>query len=97
MPTSPSSFTYVTPFSRASAPRRIGRAGVTHFGDVRVAEERVVVDGELRVERTHLALGRDDQRVDLAEHRVGFDERGVEALDDRGDLLLLARILDPPP
>ena len=57
-------------------------------------EERVVVDRELRVERLHLAVGRDDERVDLAEHRVELDERLVELLDDRGDLLLLARILD---
>ena len=57
-------------------------------------EERVVVDRELRVERLDLAVGRDDQRVDLAEHRVELDERAVELLDDRGDLLLLARILD---
>ena len=59
-----------------------------------MTEERVVVDGELRVERAHLAFGRDDERVDLAEHRLRRDERLVELLDDRGDLLLLARILD---
>ena len=38
---------------------------------------------------------RDDQRVDLAEHRVRLDKAPVELLDDRRDLLLLARILDP--
>ena len=57
--------------------------------------ERVVVDRELRVERLDLALGRDDQRVDLAEHRVRADERVVELLDDGEDLLLLVRIVDP--
>ena len=56
--------------------------------------ERVVVDRELRVERLHLAFRRDDQRVDLAEHRVGADEGLVELLDDRSDLLLLARVVD---
>ena len=71
------------------------RLRIAHLGHVAVAVERVVVDRELRVERLHLAVGRDDQRVDLAEHRVGADEGGVEPLDDRRDLLLLARVLDP--
>ena len=34
---------------------RVGRGGVAHRGDVGVLVERVVVDGELRVERLHLA------------------------------------------
>ena len=71
------------------------RLEVAHLRDVRMLVERVVVDRELRVERLHLALGRDDQRVDLAEHRVRADERVVEPLDDREDLLLLVRIVDP--
>src|SRR5439155_21630563 len=37
---------------------------------------------------------RDDQRIDLREHRVGLDEAAIELLDDRRDLLLLTRILD---
>ena len=49
---------------------RVGRLDVAHLGDVGVAEERVVVDRELGVERADLAFGRDDQRIDLAEHRV---------------------------
>ena len=53
---------------------RVGRVRVAHLRDVGVPVERVVVDGELRVERLHLAVGRHDQRVDLAEHRVGRDE-----------------------
>ena len=61
---------------------------------VGVAEERAVVDGELRVERLHLTVRRDDQRVDLGQHRVGLDEAAVELLDDRRDLLLLARVVD---
>ena len=84
----------MTPFSRAKA--SIGSAAAVSriSGDVGMPEERVVVDGELRVERLHLAVGSHDQRVDLAEHRVELDERAVELLDDRRDLLLLARILD---
>ena len=85
----------MTPFSRAA--RSSGGYGleVAHLGDVGMPVERVVVDGELRVERPHLAFRRDDQRVDLAEHRVGLDEAGVELPDDVQDLLLLARVGDP--
>ena len=36
--------------------QRVGGADVAHLGEVRVPEERVVVDGELRVERAHLAV-----------------------------------------
>jgi len=60
-----------------------------------VLVERVVVDGELRVERPHLALGSDDQRIDLTEHRVGFDEAVIELPDDVEDLLLFVRVADP--
>ena len=75
----------------------LGRVGleVAHLGDVRVLVERVVVDGELRVERPDLALGRDDQRVDLAEHRVALHEAAVELADDVEQLLLLVRVVDP--
>jgi hypothetical protein len=73
---------------------RVRRRRVAHLRDVGVPEERVVVDGELRVERLHLAFRRDDQRIDLAEHRVELDERSIELLDDRRDLLLLTRALD---
>ncbi len=72
---------------------RIG-LGIAHLPDVGVPEEGVVVDGELRVERLDLAGGRDDQRVDLAEHRVELDEGLVQLPDDRRDLLLLLRVLD---
>ena len=71
------------------------RVEIAHLRDVGMPEERSVVDGELRVERLDLAVGRDDQRVDLREHRVGRHERLVELPDDREDLLLLARVLDP--
>ena len=73
---------------------RIGCARVAQLGDVRMARERAVIDGELRVERLHLAVGRDDQRVDLGQHRVGFNEAAVELLHDRSDLLLLVRVVD---
>ena len=82
-PTSPSSFTYVTPFSRASASSGSAapRSRISAMSGMPV--ERVVVDRELRVERAHLALRRDDERVDLAEHRLAADERLVELPGDR--------------
>ena len=92
-PTSPSSFTYVTPFSRECL-EQVGSGNVAHLGDVRVPEQCVVVDRELRVERPHLAVRRHDEQVDLAEHRVRADEGVIELHDDRRDLLLLARIAD---
>ncbi len=49
---------------------RVGRLQVAHLGDVGMPVERVVVDRELRVERLDPAVGRHDQRVDLAQHRV---------------------------
>ena len=70
---------------------RIGRGRVAHRGDLRMAVERVVVDRELRVERPHVPVGRDDQRVDLAEHGVEPRVRLEELRHDRGDLLLLRR------
>ena len=59
-----------------------------------MAVERAVVDRELGVERLDDAVGRDDQRVDLGEHRVALDEAAVELSDDVRELLLLAGILD---
>ena len=54
------------------ARQRLERVGgaIAHRGDLRMPVERVVVDRELRVERLHRSIRCDDQRVDLAEHRV---------------------------
>ena len=79
--------------ARRALLRRI-RVEVAHLGDVGMAVERVVVDRELRVERVHDAVRLDDERVDLAEHRVARDEALVELLRDGGDLLLLLGLLD---
>ena len=83
----------MTPFAGERL-ERVGGARVPELGEVGVAKERRVVDRELRVERAHLALRRDDQRVDLAEHRVGLDEAAVEPLEDLRDLAPLAGIAD---
>ena len=48
-----------------------------------VAEGRVVVEGDLGVERVHLAVGREDQRVDLGEVAVAFDVAAVERHQER--------------
>ena len=85
----------MTPFSRANASSGSAALGVAHLGDVGMPEERVVVDGELRVERLHLAVRRHDQRVDLAEHRVRGDEAVGRASRSPSTLGLLARVVDP--
>ena len=71
---------------------RVGRILVAHLRDLGVPVERVVVHRELRVERLDDPVGRHDQRVHLAQHRVEADERVVELADDLRDLLLLRRI-----
>ena len=76
---------------------RIFLSEIAQLLDVGVPVERVVVDRELRVERPDLALGGDDQRVDLAEHRVALDEAAVELADDVEQLLLFVRVVDPGP
>ena len=84
----------MTPFSRANASSGSAALVLAELRDVGMAVERAVVDRELRVERLHHAVRRDDQRVDLGEHRVALDEAAVELPDDVGDLLLLGRVLD---
>ena len=51
---------------------------VAQLDQLRVAEERVVVEVHLGVEREQLARLGDDQRVDLEQARVELDERAVE-------------------
>ncbi len=53
--------------------------GVAQRGHVLVAEERVVVEVHLGVERQHRPLVGDHQRVHLDERRVGGEARLVEA------------------
>ena len=94
-PTSPSSLTYVTPFSRASAssgspPRRPVAPRCPDAGRGRCRPPRT----SSRARAPH-PRG-DDERIDLAQHRLGREERVVELLDDRGDLLLLTGIRHAP-
>ena len=66
-----------------------------------MAETRVVVERHLRVERVHLPVGREDQRVDLHEVGVAVDEQRVELQQDVdravGRLRVELRRLDPRP
>ena len=64
--------------------RVLGR-GVAQLGVVGVAHERVVVERHLGVERAHLAVGRDDERVDLDEHRLLGHEGPVQAVQEGAD------------
>ena len=57
---------------------RVLGARVAQLGVVGVAEQRVVVERDLRVERHHAPVGGHDHRVDLDEHRLLGAERVVE-------------------
>ena len=60
--------------ARAPPARASSRTWVASYSlVVGVAEHRVVVEGDLGVERVHLAVGREDQRVDLDEVGVALD------------------------
>ena len=71
-PTEPSSPTYCRPFSWANCLARVAHLGGVVLGVVGVTEYRVVVEGDLGVERVHPAVGREDQRVDLDEVGVAL-------------------------
>ncbi len=73
--------------------------------DLRVPEARVVVEGDLAVEREHLVVGRPHQRVDLDQRRLLADEdlpergddlrcRLAHHLGDRSGIGDLARLVD---
>src|SRR5215204_2739098 len=64
---------------------RVLAAGVAQLGVVGVAEQAVPVERDLGVERLHLALGGDDHRVDLDEHRLLLGEGVVELVEQRAD------------
>ena len=64
---------------------RVVGGGVLDLGQLGVAEERDVVDRHLGVERDDVAVGGDDQRVDLDQRRVVGVERRVELDQHLGD------------
>ena len=65
---------------------------VAQRDDLRVAEEGVVVEGDLGIEGLHLVVGRRDQRVDLDHGGVRLPEDVVQAADEPGGVLLLGGI-----
>ena len=61
---------------------------VAQRGQVRMAEQRVVVEADLGVEAEELAVLGDDQRIDLEQAHVALDKGLVEIGDERAHLLL---------
>ena len=55
--------------------------------EIRVAVERVVVEGDLGVERQQVAALGQDQRVDLDHRGVGLDERLVDGVEQLHQLV----------
>ena len=67
---------------------------VAQLGQLLVPVEGAVVDRHLRVERDHLAVGGDDQRVDLDQGRV-LGERDLVQLDQQLRHLVGRVLIDP--
>ena len=70
---------------------RILLVRVAQLAQIGMAEERVVVEADLGVERQQVAGRRHHQRVDLRERAIALDERAGERLEERdrlADLLL---------
>ncbi len=56
---------------------------IEHRRDIRAAEQRVVVERHLRIEREHAVVGGDDQRIDLEHRGVAIAEGAIGAEDRR--------------
>jgi hypothetical protein len=56
---------------------------IAHDDDVLVTVQCVVVEVHFGVERDHLALARQDQRIDFGERSIGFPEGTIKALQNR--------------
>ena len=65
-------------------------------GEPLLAEQRVVLDVDLRVERDDVAVLRDDQRIDLDEARVALAEQLHELAHDVAQLALLLGVQPEP-
>ncbi len=59
---------------------------VAHGDNVFVPVERVVVEVHLGIQRNHVTVAGEDQRIDFRERRVGFPECLVQAFQDRARL-----------
>ena len=60
---------------------------VAHILNVLVTKERIVVEGDLSIERLKVPFGGDDQRVDLDERAILFPKQLVEPLEYLSALL----------
>src|ERR1035438_9225455 len=57
-----------------------------------MAEECVVIEVDLRIEREELVVLGGDEGIDLQQRRVGIDESLVEALEETDSLVDLRRL-----
>ena len=71
----------------ASTSKRIFFGDVAEGLDVGVAEERIVVEGDLGVERKQLVVLGRDEGIDLDQRSIGIDEGPVEALEEADRLV----------
>src|SRR5207302_5712494 len=63
--------------------KRVFFIEIAQVDKVFVAIKGVVVKIHFRIERDQTAIAGDDQRVNLRERTVGFDERAIERLKKR--------------
>ena len=84
MPTVPSRPMYCRSFSRASLLALVELLGGPVLVPLGMAERGVVVEADLGVEGVHLAVGPQDQRVDLGQVAVALGEAAVQLDEDVG-------------
>ena len=74
-----------------TALHRVLLRGVALFCEIRLPEERIRVDVDLRIERQELALPGDDERIHLDEARILLEVQPVQRHQDRLELAHLLR------
>ena len=76
---------------------RIFFVEIAQFAKILVAEERVVVEGHLGVERDELAVAGEDEGIDFEQRGVGVDERAMQAPGKMARLACAASPVRPRP
>jgi hypothetical protein len=94
-PMLPSSAMYERSNFAASRSRGVFLVRVAELAHVRMAEERVVVEADLRVEGDDVAALGHDEGVDLHERRIELDERAGERGQERHRLRELLFLAEP--
>ena len=75
----------------------IGLGIIAQFLQVRMPEERVVIDHDLRIDRDQIAGIGHDQRIDLDQTGIELDKRAMQLLDQFAELGRdVAGKADPP-